>query len=611
MTSAAYDFIIVGGGTAGIAIATRLSEISNQRILVVEAGSDNNNDVRVNIPAFYAALQGTELDWCFETEPQKKLNGRVINVNQGKALGGSSAINNHVFAPPTKTLIDTWEALGNKGWNWDNFKNYYAKAYSSPAIPEGLEKELGVDGWFTKNGRTSGPIQLSFPGDHLHPVRKAWAETFKTKGYLMDSDPWVNATVGAFSNLYSVDPVKKERSHSAKAYYHPVKDRANFDVLTNAVVEKVVFDKGSQQPKVIGVQYRHEAQTRIVRASKEVIISAGALQSPKLLELSGIGSADILQRYNIEVVKELKGVGENLQDHLVCDFAIEAVDNMDTLDCLARQEPKSLEKAMNDFMVNHTGLLTSAGITTFAYMPVVEHLSEGREALRKLLKENRPSQAPPNNATSQDLAYFEIAEQMLLDPTQPSGAYLTALGQNPIAPDPVTGLKSKPLDGKFLTIAAVLAQPLSRGSVHAASSDISVPPAVDPNYLSSPIDVEVLSQHVLYLQNIVRSAPLGSLLKQPLRYFHPSANFENLEGAMKYVQARASTMWHPAGTCSMLPEAIGGVVDPELKVYGVKNLRVADSSIVPLLPPGNLQSTVYALAERAADIIKTEYKLVD
>ncbi|KAI0173600.1 oxidoreductase [Hypoxylon sp. FL1284] len=610
MESSMHDFILVGGGTAGISLAARLSEVPTQRVLVLEAGSDHSDDLRVKIPAFYAALHGSELDWKFRTEPQPSLNGRVIAIPQGKALGGSTAINNSVFAPPTKTLVDGWEALGNQGWNWDTLKHYYAKAYSSPLIPDGLDKQLGIDKWATKNDKAIGPIKTSFPGEYLHPIREAWAQSFDRKGYLMTNDPWLDASVGAFSNLYGIDPVRKERSYATNAYYLPVKDRKNLEVITSAVVERILFDHGSQPPKAIGVEYRRDGRTWTALAGKEVIISAGAFQSPKLLEVSGIGSADILRSLDVEVVRDLKGVGENLQDHILCDFVVEAVDEMQTLDALARQEPEAVSQAMNDFLVNHAGLLTSAGIKTFAYMPLVDSLSEGGlEAVKRLLEENQPSPAALETRKKRDVAYFETAKEILLDPTRASGAYLTAIGQNPVAPDPTTGGVTEPLEGKFLTVVAILAQPLSRGSVHAISRDTAIPPTIDPRYLSNPIDVEVLARHLLYLQDVIRSPPLCTLLKKPLKHFHSAADFNDLEGAKKYIKARANTMWHVAGTCCMLPEEMGGVVDTKLKVYGVENLRVVDSSVVPLLPPGNLQSTVYAVAERAADIIKEAYQL--
>ncbi|RYP20971.1 hypothetical protein DL765_002508 [Monosporascus sp. GIB2] len=608
MYSGAYDFVVVGGGTAGLVLATRLSEDPSQHILVLEAGADHSEDPRVKTPAFYSALMGTEVDWGFKTAEQPGLNGRIINLTQGKSLGGSSAMNAQVFAPPTGKLIDSWATLGNEGWDWNGLGDYYSKAYTSPSIQKDLEKSLGVDGWATSD-IAKGPVQVSFPGNPLHPIREAWAETFRNQGYLMPDNPWANPSIGigAFSNLASIDPVHRERSHAAKAYYGSAKDRKNLHVLTNAVVEKVLLKEHST--KVIGVQYCYESQTKTVTARKEVIIAAGALQSPKLLELSGIGNGDLLDRHNIKVTKNLPGVGENLQDHLVCDIVFDAVGDLETLDVL--QEPGVLEQAMYEYATDHTGLLTSAGIKTYAYMPVTKHLSgEGREALKRLLQQNRPRGGESSDQSqSRARAYYEVAENTLLSGDEPSGAYLTAIAQNPVAPDPDTGKPLPPVPGRYVTIAAVLSQPLSRGSTHIKSKDVSEAPAIDPSYLTNPIDIEIFTEHMLYLHTIAASPPLNSLLKRPPKLSTPLAHFTDSDAAKKYIRSRAISLWHPAGTCAMLPEEKGGVVDTQLKVYGIQNLRIVDSSVVPLLPPGNLQSTVYALAEKAADLIKKEYGL--
>ncbi|KAI1391511.1 putative GMC oxidoreductase [Hypoxylon trugodes] len=597
MASETYDFIIVGGGTAGLVLANRLSEDTSRRVLVLEAGTDHSEDLRVKTPALYAALGGTEIDWGFLTEPQEALNGRAIKLHQGKALGGTSIINAQIFSAPTRELIDAWASLGNNGWDWKALETYYNKVYTPPSVPKNLEKELGIDHRTAKNDTAKGPIQLSFPGEPLHPIRRAWAETFKSKGYLMEVDPWLNvSSVGAFSTVTSVDPIEKQRYHVARAYYDPIKDRKNLHVRTGAPVDKIIFEG----TKAVGVQYQYEAETKVATAGKEIILSAGALQSPKLLELSGVGSKSLLTKHGIEAVKDLEGVGENLMDHPVCDIGFEAVDDVDTLDALARQEPKAIEEAMND------GLLTSSAMKTCAYMPVVEHLSkEGREALKSLLERNRPS--PGAQARTQ--AYYEVSEKSLLDPTKLSGTYLTGIGQSVALPDPSTGEFVKPFPGKHISLAATPANPLSRGSVHIRSKDVSEPPAIDPKYLTNPVDLEIYAHHMLYLHKIARSPPFTDLLKQPLKVTTPLAKFTDLEGAKKYLKGRAISMWHPAGTCAMLPEDKGGVVDTKLKVYGVQNLRVVDASIVPLLPPGHLQSTVYAVAERAADIIKEEYGL--
>ncbi|KAI1163538.1 oxidoreductase [Nemania serpens] len=607
MSTESFDFIIAGGGTAGIALATRLSEIADQRVLVLEAGIDHSDDPRVKIPIFYSALFGTNVDWGFQTVAQ--LDGRSISLNQGKALGGSSVINAHVFSPPTQAIVDGWAELGNEGWNWDTMAPYYTKVFTLPYTPEEHRQLLGVDSWSTDDNTPSGPVQLSYPGNPHHLIRKIWVETFEKKGYRMTTNPWVHASVGAFSNLASIDSVKRERSHAAKSYYSPIQGRPNLHVILDAHVHKIMFEDGQPQPKAIGVQYRHRDQIKIALAQKEIIISAGALQSPKLLELSGVGNADILKQHNTEVVKDLPGVGENLQDHLVCDISFAAVDELETLDALARHEPKALEEAMLSFTQNHEGLLTSSGIKTYAYLPIMDFLEgPSRETLIKMIDENRPAvSSTPENAKAR--MYYEIGEKTLLDQSRPSGAYLTAIGQNTIAPDPTTGQPMPPQPGNHLTIAAILAQPLSRGTVHIVSNDPAEAPEIDPKYLSNPLDVEVFAQHIMYIESIANSAPLSGVLKQPLQPSSPLAHMTDLNAAKEYMKSRIISMWHPAGTCAMLPEQIGGVVDHHLRVHGVSNLRVVDASVVPLLPPGNLQSTIYALAERAADLIKDAHGL--
>ncbi|KAI0413512.1 oxidoreductase [Xylaria grammica] len=609
MSAESFDFIIVGGGTAGIALASRLSEAAHQTVLVLEAGVDYSDDPRVKIPSFYMALFGTGLDWGFKTVTQPKLNGRSISLSQGKCLGGSSVMNAHVYAPPTKAILDAWAELGNVGWNWDTMAPYYTKAFTSPQTPHELRKSLGMGNWGPDDMNARGPVQLSYPGSPSHSIHKIWAETFDRKGYGMASNPWVDASVGAFSNFASIDPVKRERCHAAKAYYSSIQDRENLHVILNASVNKILFaDDVQPQPQAVGVQYEYEGKTKIANARKEIIICAGALQSPKLLELSGIGNADILKRHNIGVIKDLPGVGENLQDHPVCDITFAAVDEMDTLDALARQEPKALEQAMIDFTQNHDGPLTTGGIQTYAYLPIMELGKSGREQLVKLLDENRPTISPKPNLVNTPM-YYEIAEKTLLDPTKPSGAYLSVISQNVIAADPETGKPAPPQPGNHLTLVTILAQPLSRGTVHIVSGDATAAPEIDPKYLSHPLDMEVFAHHVMYLRTLASSAPLSEAIKQPLQPSTPLAHIADLDAAKRYIAARTISMWHPAGTCAMLPERIGGVVDASLRVHGVRNLRVVDASVVPLLPPGNLQSTVYAVAERAADLIKDAHKL--
>ncbi|KAH9904451.1 GMC oxidoreductase-domain-containing protein [Xylariomycetidae sp. FL2044] len=454
------------------------------------------------IPAFYWGLFGSEADWNFKSEAQVNLCGRIDDIHQGKALGGSSATNAQMWAPPTPGVIDSWSSLGNPGWNWASLRPYYNRVFRSELPGSPLRENLGIDAW-TSNNENSGPVQTYFP-DPSSCIRRAWLEAFESIGFRMHDDPWLDGSVGAFPNLSSVDLELGQRSDASRAYYQPHKGRENLHVITQAVVEKVNFLEGTTE--ACGVQYHmaDDPQKRIVvDARKEVIIAAGALQSPKILELSGIGNPDILEHHSIPVVANVPGVGENLQDHLVCDVTFEASssDSVRTSDSLARQEPETMKEAMDQFVTDHAGVLTHSGILVYAFMPVFTLQSpEGRERLEKLFDQNKPP-ARKEPAMAREQAYYEVARQASLDIHQPSGAHLAVLGQNPTRSDPITGQRSMDvLPGKHITLAAIPSQPLSRGTVHIKSTNVSDHPVIDPKFLSHPIDLEIYAEHMMFLK---------------------------------------------------------------------------------------------------------------
>ncbi|KAI9650357.1 hypothetical protein NHQ30_000370 [Ciborinia camelliae] len=598
MSLSEYDFIIVGGGTSGLVLATRLSETSDVQVLIIEAGENRDEDPRVKIPGLWLSLQGTENDWNFESQPQVELGGRRINLSQGKVLGGSSAINAQVFVPPSKTVIDAWERLGNPNWNWGTMKPYYAKVF-------GASNKLATPGIAATDGSSSNGerVRTSYAGtvNDSDPISQAWLETFKGLNYTMEDDPFSGAGQGAFSSLSSIDPMTTARSYSVNAYYTPVSDRQNLHLLTGANVTKVLLESAGTSSEVCatGVQYIKDAEVKVVRARKEVILAAGTLQSPKLLELSGIGSGDLLRNYGVEVYVDNPNVGENLQDHIFASRAYEVQSNIPTLDDLQLQDPEAIKNAMGAYMTTKTGPLVSSGFGPNAYLPIVDFLSkEGQEALAILLDETKPE-----NVTGDDIRgkYFTIAKAVLEDAKEASASFPTVTVR--------TNIDSQ-LPGNFLSIVAVLAMPLSRGSVHIQSADALTAPTVDPRFLSNPLDLEVLARHVKYLDTIADSEPLRStVLKTGGQRSEPSAGFLTLEDVKDFIRKTGVSMWHPTSTCSMLPRNLGGVVGPDLVVYGTSNLRIADASIMPLIPRANTQSTVYAVAERAADIIKAAHNL--
>ncbi|QMW48092.1 hypothetical protein G4B11_011610 [Aspergillus flavus] len=594
----AYDFVVVGGGTAGLVIASRLSEDPSISVLVLEAGADLTADPRVNIPIFYAALLGSDADWKFQSSPQPGLNGRVLGLNQGKALGGSSSLNAHVFVPPFKGAVDAWEELGNPGWNWSKLKDYFSKVYSSPTVAQDAKQNLAIEDWPGLN-EAKGPIQTSF-GNKTHPIRRAWAELFRSSEQYNAGDPFIHSSVGSFSCLASIDSEGK-RSNSASAYYKPAESRQNLHVLTNSFVERVLFDE-SKPPRAIGVQYNLDGVSKTIQAKSEVILAAGAFQSPKILQLSGVGRAELLEQHGIDIVMDLPGVGQNLQDHMILYTAFQAKPELETKDSLVRQEPEAISQAMQEYAATQSGPLASLGVHTYAYLPLPE---PDRSALQTLFTNDAP-ESSQHRATQ---AYYDIAKTTVLDPKQPSAAYLSALGQTNYPKDLKDGTIPAASLGKFITLGVMLSQPLSRGSVHITCNNPERPPIIDPGYLSNPLDLEVMARHMLRIKELAESPQLGELLEQPLKFRDPDADFQgDLDAARKYARDNLVSMWHFAGTCSMLPREKDGVVDSHLKVYGIEGLRVVDSSAIPLISTANLQATVYAFAERAADLIKQDWK---
>ncbi|KAK0634286.1 aryl-alcohol dehydrogenase [Bombardia bombarda] len=606
-TSSTYDFIIVGGGTAGLVVAARLSEDPAQKVLVLEAGADHSLDPRVITPLLFATLQegASEATWNYHTTPQANLKERTVQVNQGRALGGSSAVNAFVFVPPSKGLIDAWGSLGNEGWSWDVFRKYLAKVYTPPVVSDTSDqKRFGIDGYPVVDD-ASGPLRLDYSGDWSHPIREAWTETFKAKNQLVAEDPYINPTVGAFSHLSSTDPVTKQRNSSVSAYYNGSKDRENLTVVTNALVDKIVFEQDSGPLKAIGVQYQVNGSTLTATAAKEVVLSAGAIQSPKVLELSGIGNAKLLAKHNIPTLIDLPSVGTNLQDHIFCSINYEANDDVPTHDALRRQEPEAIQQAMTEYMTHQRGLMTTIGINTSAYLPVPD-AAASKDTLASLLQQSRELASATSPAAG---LLHDAAENTLLSGTEPSGSYFSVIGQHILPVDPASDSPAGPVPGKFVALSAMLSQPVSRGSVHISSADPSALPTIDPAYFSSPVDLEVLARHILHLQKLAAAPQMGRVLKQELRLRDPASDVKDLEQAKRYLQTSAVSMWHLAGSCPMLPRDKGGVVDSKLKVYGVGNLRVVDASIMPIISTANTQLTVYAIAERAAALVKEEWGL--
>jgi choline dehydrogenase-like flavoprotein len=415
-------------------------------------------------------------------------------------------------------------------------------------------------------------------------------------------DPFAGSFLGAFVNPVAVDSSTKERSYSANSHYSIAKTRPNLHVSCGSHVHKILFNN-ERIPIATGVSYIRNGKKHSAFAKKDVILAAGAVQSPQLLELSGIGSPQILNPIGIPVKVENSRVGENLQDHVLVAISYEVQDGVPSLDDLLRQDPDALQAAMKDYQMGNPSPLGSGGVTSFGFLPFAEVLLSNDEAS----PQEHISKVKPSTDTQISIPESQVTvlRQYLTTSNVSSGTFFTFQGQV------AKGSDLKP--GNYLTIVTGLAHPFSRGNVHIDSSKSEDKPIIKTNYLYHPLDLDIMSQNVQYLERISKTEPLASYSKPDGQRNAPGAyatRDRDSEKIKDYIRSSASSNWHLVGTCAMMPRDQGGVVDDRLMVYGTKNLRVVDASIIPLIPQCNTMSVVYMVAEHAAYLVKKQYSLL-
>ena len=493
--------------------------------------------------------------------------------------------------------------MGNEGWDWDTLAPYYRK-FQTLALPESsLHENLCVRYLETEKQGTSGPIQASFT-ELNEPITKAWLDTFEALGRKVTGDPLSGLSTGAFSNPCSIESKTKERSFSGNAYYAPIANRPNLHILTKASVEKILLerDPGKETVTATGVQYSVGGKKQVAKARKEVIVSASTCHSPKILELSGIGDASLLKTYDIESYIDDPFVGENFQDHLMTGISYEVNEDVPTMESM--RDPKFAQAAMEAYVANRTGHLSSSTLNSFAFMPVVETKGEeGCLGLKELLSHHLDGDTPPKFPAER--AQYQLIRESIKDPHESSAAIYD---RGPALKD----IFAMSLPGNYVSFGVSNSHPFSRGSVHISSADPADKSTLDPRYFSRPLDVEIFARHVRYLETIAATASLASYLKPNGRRNDPEAFLagKSLDAVKDYTRKTVMSTWHATGTCAMMPREVGSVVNSRLVVHGTGNVRVVDASIMPLEPRGNIQTSVYAIAERAADLIKQDYGMM-
>ncbi|KAF8855124.1 alcohol oxidase [Acephala macrosclerotiorum] len=600
--SDSYDFIVVGGGTAGLCLAARLTEDPKITVLVIEAGANKLEDPKILTPGLgWAMYDNAEYDWCLETVPQQELNDRVIPHQRGKVLGGSSCIYQLQMVYSSQTAVNGWEKMGNPGWNWETMLPYFRKFHSHhPPEPTDMVNDIRQFAYQDEAVESSeGPVQTSY--SETTEIDKSWYETWKR---IMTGLGYDRNDLGGFTQPAAIDSKTRTRSFAGSAFYSlDIASRPNLRVVTEALAEKVVFNPGAEIT-ASGVRFLSNSGEYVtVKAKKEVILSAGSLKSPQILELSGIGNAKLLKQRGVDVVVDNPNVGENLQDHQFIPVSFEVADGVQTGDAVAR-DPKIFETLLAMYDQDRSGPLGQNFIAASQFRLPETFGPKGAEFIPSLLKE-----VAPHPSSEVEALRNRITAELLSSSTVQHS--LAKAGFNIGKYSKITDMTKNKMPGDYFTIFIALNHPFTRGNIHIVSSSPNDPPLIDPKYLSHPMDLELLARHVQFLSTLISTPPFSNYIKPDGRRI-PTYSFANgapsLDEAKKICRDHMISNYHPAGSCMMGKKEMGGVVDERLRVHGVKNLRVVDAGIFPLMPRGNIITSVYATAERAADLIKEDWQ---
>ncbi|KAL4795814.1 hypothetical protein BDV19DRAFT_362124 [Aspergillus venezuelensis] len=593
-----YDYIIVGGGAAGLVLASRLSGDPHVSVGVLEAGDARLGDHNIASPAGMAAMfDNPEYDWCFRSTPQKGNSDKTFHVSRGKMLGGSSGINFMAYVRPSREDIDNWERLGQglKGWNWDTLQPYYRK---SARISQRTAEMGDPQDTLRVNAAShgDGPIATSHPPWRF-PVEGSLIHALdEVSGLRRPKDPFSGDHLGFFGTLSHIDRSEGAVRSDATAYLKQICNWTNLKILPNALASKVLLNADAGHIKAQGVEFTYEGKTYSVNAKHETILACGTIKTPQILELSGIGDPAILQSAGIPTRVPLPAVGTNLQDHPMTAVTYELKPDNQTLDSLFA-DPALFGQYMNEFLTTGTGpvggCMSLGGYISYASLVDAQTLND-------TLNQIAPSGRAADAAT--------LTEELLASSTSAS-VQITGVPANFSTESGHSSLKgampgAPAGHGPCYTFLVANSYPMSRGSCHIQSSNPAVAPEIDLGVLTNPIDVDVLAAGTQFADKVFQSSHVADKIVQRISP-PPSVDINDWDQVKPYAQDQILIYNHLIGTCAM-----GSVVDERLRVYGVDGLRVVDASVIPLQMSGNIIATVYAVAERAADLIKVDAKAV-
>ncbi|MBT3556204.1 MAG: choline dehydrogenase [Rhodospirillales bacterium] len=530
-----YDYIIIGAGSAGCVLADKLSKNGQHNVLILEAGGTDRR-FWVQVPIGYGKnFFNPKVNWMYDTEANEALGGRSVYWPRGKVLGGSSAINAMVYIRGMPHDFDDWKAAGNTGWGWDDVLPYF--------------KELEDHPWGASDHHgTGGRLRLSDVTDDVHPLCHLYLKACKEAGFDITDD--FNGPQYEGGGIYQITTHKGVRQSSANAFLRPALKRPNVDLITGAHVTRILFDG----TRATGIEYHRKGSTHTVNASTEVILSGGAVNSPQLLQLSGVGPAELLKSHGIDVVADLPGVGANMQDHLGVNYYYKV--NQPTLnDALGPWWGKMLQGMRYVF--------TRRG-------PLSLSINQGGGFVRGKTGSPHPDVQ----------LYF-----------QPVSYTQAPAGERPMMnPDPYSAIM----------IGNQPCRPTSRGHLSIRSSNPFAHPAIHPNYLSTDSDIAAIIDAARAVQKIVATPSMQGLITEEMA---PVLSEMSDQDIIDDFRKRSGTVFHASCTCMMGPDPKTAVVDETLKVHGIQGLRVVDASIFPQVTSGNTNAPAMMVGAKGADLI--------